>query len=100
VIHRSGANVEPGSHACCHIYLEFQHGVTVTGNTMATGRNDDQKSGNLSPSFGIVYGGLRDSVIANNTWPHGVTERFLVDLGDNDDTVILRDNPGRPRQPG
>ncbi len=97
VIHRSGANVAPGSHACCHLYLDFQHGVTVTGNTMTTGRNDDQKSGNLSPSFGIVYGGLRDSVIANNTWPHGVTHQFLVDLGDNDDTVIVRDNPGRPR---
>ncbi|OPZ30729.1 MAG: Pectate lyase superfamily protein [Lentisphaerae bacterium ADurb.BinA184] len=95
VLHRNGALADPGSDASCHIRLEYQHGVTCTGNTMTTGRNDDPTQGQLSPSFGIVYRELRDSVLANNVWPHGVTRQFLVDRGDNDATVIVRDNPGR-----
>lgn len=94
IIHRSGANVDPDSHECCHLYLEFQHGITVTGNTMTSARNDNPDEGNLSPSCGIVYGGLRNCVIGDNVWPDGVTKAFLLDIGDNDESVIFRDNPG------
>ena len=97
VIHRSGALVDPDSPESCHILLDYQHGVTITGNAMNTGRDDDPTHGQLSPSYGIVYGGLRDSVFANNTWPFGSTRAFLLDRGGNDETVLVRDNPGRLR---
>ena len=94
VIHRSGAKVAEGSDASCHILLDFVAGVTITGNVMTTGRNDSGE-GLLSPSYGVVYSGIENSVIKDNTWQNGVTKEFLVDHGGNEPTVIIKDNLGR-----
>ncbi|MCX5660002.1 MAG: right-handed parallel beta-helix repeat-containing protein [Planctomycetota bacterium] len=93
VIHRSGARVPLESHDNCHIWLEHQAGVVCSGNTMTTGVNDGG-NGQHSPSYGIVYQSLRNCVIKDNTFEMGVRRQFLVDLGDNDASVIIKDNVG------
>lgn len=94
VIYRSGAWTPADSQLNCHIMLDFVAGATVTGNVMTVGV-DDNKGGQLSPTYGIVYGELADSVIKDNTWYNGVTREFLVDNGGHDGSVIVKDNPGR-----
>jgi hypothetical protein len=99
VIHRSGAKI-PLDHAHnCHVCLDFVAGVSMTGNVMSTGRNDSGK-GQHSPTRGIVYRGLRDSVIKDNTLYHGAVGQLFVDGGDNDETCIVKDNPGRAAEAG
>lgn len=94
VIHRSGAKVAPDADENSHILLDFVAGVTITGNVMTTGVDDSGK-GQLSPTYGIVYGGLENCVIKDNTWQDGVTKTFLVDRGGHEAGVIIKDNPGR-----
>ena len=94
VIHRSGAKTPEDARENCHILLDFVAGATVTGNVMTVGV-DDNKAGLLSPTYGIVCGELADSVIKDNTWYHGVTREFLIDLGGHEGSVIIKDNPGR-----
>ncbi len=93
VIHRSGARVEQGTDLSSHILLDFVAGVTITGNTMMTGRDDSGK-GPLSPSFGVVYGGVENTIIKDNTWQAGATQDFLADRGGNEPSVIIKDNLG------
>ena len=57
---------------------------------------DDDKKGQRSPTYGIVYGGLRDSIIKDNVLFEGATKELLVDLGGHGEGVIVKDNPGRP----
>jgi hypothetical protein len=73
VIHRSGAKIPLDDEFNCHIYLDFVAGVSITSNVMSTGKNDSGK-GQHSPSRGIVYKGLRDSVIKDNTLYEGAVE--------------------------
>lgn len=94
VIHRSGAKIPLDHEMNCHVFLDFVAGISLIGNVMDTGRNDSGK-GQLSPTRGIVYRGLRDSVIKDNTLYHGAVGQLLVDAGDNDETCIVKDNPGR-----
>ncbi|MBS3761972.1 MAG: right-handed parallel beta-helix repeat-containing protein [Planctomycetes bacterium] len=98
VIHRSGAKIALDDELNCHIYLDFVAGVSVTGNVMDTGRNDSGE-GQLSPARGIVYKGLRDAVIKDNTLYNGAVDTLLVDAGDNDETCVVKDNPGRRALP-
>lgn len=93
LIYRSGARVEPESPDSAHIHLDYQAGLTVTGNVMTTGRNDSGK-GTLSPAYGIRYSNLRCAIIKDNTLYHGATHGLVVDEGDNDESCIVRDNPG------
>jgi len=97
VIHRSGAKIPLEHELNCHVCLDFLAGVSVTCNVMSTGRNDSGK-GQLSPTRGVVYKGLRDSVIKDNTLYHGAVSELVVDEGDNDETCIVKDNPGRPEE--
>lgn len=94
VIHRSGAKLALGDEHNCHVYLDFLAGVSLTSNVMSTGRNDSG-TGQLSPTRWLVYKGLRDSVIKDNTLYHGAVKALIVDGGDNDETCIVKDNPGR-----
>ena len=93
VINRSGARAEPESHDSCHVYLEYVDGLVLTGNTMMVG-TDDGGGGRLSPAHGIVYGGLRDSIIRDNVMHKGATRQLMVDLGGHDEVSIVKDNVG------
>jgi len=97
VIHRSGAKTAVDSDDNCHVRFDYVAGLLFSGNTMTTGKNDSG-TGLLSPSNGIVYQALRDSIIKDNVLPKGATQHLLVDLGDNDETCIVKDNIGRLAQ--
>ena len=98
VIHRSGAKIALDHEHNCHVYLDYVAGVSLTGNVMSTGRNDSGK-GQHSPTRGVVYKGLRDSIIKDNTLYEGAVGELIIDEGDNDDTCIVKDNPGRTAPP-
>ncbi|HTW46427.1 MAG TPA: right-handed parallel beta-helix repeat-containing protein [Acidobacteriaceae bacterium] len=93
-VKRSGKFANAGTHDSAQIVLEGAAGVTCTGNVLQSGR-DDGNQGVWSPSEGIVYQGLEDCVIANNTLHNGALRRLLVDLGGHGEGVVVKDNPGR-----
>jgi hypothetical protein len=93
-VKRSGKIAPAGTHESAQIVLEGATGVTCTGNVLQSGR-DDGNQGIWGPSEGIVYQGLENCVIANNTLHDGALERLLVDLGGHKDGVVVKDNPGR-----
>ncbi|HEY6447811.1 MAG TPA: glycosyl hydrolase family 28-related protein [Acidobacteriaceae bacterium] len=93
-VKRSGKLANAGTHDSAQIVLEDATGVTCTGNVLQSGR-DDGNQGTWSPSEGIVYRGLADCVIANNTLHNGALRQLLVDLGGHGDGVVVKDNPGR-----
>ncbi len=76
------------------------HGLVLTGNLCEVGR-DDPNSGpseNLSPAYGIVYGGLEEAIIKDNVLSRGFKKEMLVDLGRNGRQVIVKDNIGTAYQ--
>jgi hypothetical protein len=92
-IKRSGKFADAGTHNSAQIVLEGATGVTCTSNVLQSGR-DDGNQGIWSPSEGIVYQGLENCVIANNTLYNGALRQLMVDLGGLGQGVVVRDNPG------
>jgi len=92
IIHRSGALSDSDSLDNSHIRLEYQSGVTCTGNSMSVGRDDDN-TGNASPAYGIIYKSLNCSVIKNNTLYKGAVKESIVDLDTKSSNCIISDNP-------
>jgi hypothetical protein len=74
--------------------MDGAEGVTCIGNCIQAGR-DDGNEGVWSPSFGIVYQGLRNCVIRDNVLHDGALTQLLADLGGQQEGVIVGDNPGR-----
>jgi hypothetical protein len=82
-----------GQYESAHVVFRGARGLVFSGNTLNAGRDDGGK-GDWSPSYGIVYGGLRDSVIQGNVMHNGALEQLMVDLGGHGESVVVRDNPG------
>ncbi len=80
-------------HQSAQVRLECVRGLTFTGNTMMTGR-DDNGRGDYSPDYGIVYGRLENSILQGNVLHDGALKELLVDLGGHGPGVIVRENPG------
>jgi hypothetical protein len=93
IINRSGAKAADDSHACSQILARNVDGLVITGNTMRIGGNDSA-AGHISPSYGVVYGGLKNSVIRDNVLHNGATRQLMVDLGGHDDASIVEANVG------
>ena len=93
-IKRSGKLAAAGSHDSAQILMEGAEGVTCIGNCIQAGR-DDGSQGVWSPSFGILYQGLRNCVIRDNVLHDGALTQLMVDLGGQQEGVIVGDNPGR-----
>jgi hypothetical protein len=93
-IKRSGKLAAAGSHDSAQIFMDGAEGVTCIGNCIQAGR-DDGNEGVWSPSFGIVYQGLRNCVIRDNVLHDGALTQLLADLGGQQEGVIVGDNPGR-----
>lgn len=91
---RSGKLADPESHDSSQILLDGARGVTCVGNNLQVWR-DDNGTGVLSPSYGIVYKGLQDCVISNNVLYEGALRQLLLDLGGHGEGVVVKDNPGR-----
>lgn len=92
-IKRSGKIAQPGTYESCQIRLEGTRGITCCANNLQVGR-DDNSSGVWSPSYGIVYKGLQNSVISNNVLHDGALQQLMVDLGGHGDGAVVKDNPG------
>ncbi len=90
---RSGKTAKLDTNDSAQVRFEGARGVTFTGNNLVVGR-DDGGSGQLSPSYGIIYRDLQHCVISNNVLYNGALKELLKDLGENDTGVVVKDNPG------
>jgi hypothetical protein len=97
-IKRSGKLADPESHDSSQLMIEGARGVTCVGNNLQAMR-DDNNRGTWSPSYGIVYKALQDSVISNNVLYEGALQQLLVDLGGHGEGVVVKDNPGQILKP-
>ena len=93
-IKRSGKLADPESHDSSQLFLDGAQGVSCVGNTIQAGR-DDGGTGVFSPSYGIVYQGLRNCVIRDNVLHDGAMRQLLLDLGSHGEGLVVGDNPGR-----
>jgi hypothetical protein len=93
-IKRSGKLAAAGTHDSAQIWMDGAEGVTCIGNSIQAGR-DDGNAGIWSPSYGIVYQGLRDCIIRDNVLHDGALKQLVLDLGNQQEGVIVGDNPGR-----
>jgi hypothetical protein len=91
---RAGKLADGASHDSAQLVIEGATSVSCIGNSFVAGRDDGDK-GIWSPSFGIVYSGLEDSVISGNVLHNGALSRLLVNLGGHGKGVVVKDNPGR-----
>jgi len=91
---RSGKMAGAASPDSAQVLLDGVEGVTCVGNSIEAGR-DDGGEGAWSPAFGIVFGGLRNAVIKDNVLHDGALKQLIVDKGENQEGVIVADNPGR-----
>ena len=80
--------------ASTHIRFENCSGIVFTGNSLRAGRDDDGQ-GKYSPANSIVYGGLKNSIIKDNTMHNGSLKNLLLDLGGHGENVIVKDNVGQ-----
>lgn len=94
VIFRSGAphggKVEEQDN--CQVRLEEAAGLVFSGNTLRAGQDDGGK-GEFSPEYGIIYRGLRNSLIKDNVLDGGAMRELWLDQGGHEG-LIVRDNPG------
>ena len=81
------------SHDSAQVLIDGGAGITFTGNVLQMGR-DDGGVGVWSPTYGIVYGGLSNCVLANNTLHEAASRQLIVDLGGHGEGLVVRDNPG------
>ena len=92
-VKRSGRFAGASSRDSAQIVLEGSTGVTCTGNVLESGQDDGNK-GTWSPSYGIVWQGLENCVVANNVLHRGALRELLSDLGGPREGVVVKDNPG------
>jgi hypothetical protein len=92
IFYRSGKQAQPETKESCQVRLEHMAGVAMTGNTLCYGTDDDG-GGRVSPSYGLVLEGLRNSVIMGNALNNACLKELILDAGGHDG-LVLRDNPG------
>lgn len=103
-IDRSGRPIwnRPGEDYSAAVVLLGARGVTVTGNAMVAGLDDENNEGstgfskeeNWSPEYGVVVENLRNVVIKDNVMDSGALEEVIVDRGGHGPGVLINDNPG------
>ena len=96
MIYRSGKPewTPDDNNASTHIRFDNCAGMVFTGNSLRAGRDDGGK-GIYSPSNAIVYGGLKNCIIKDNTMNNGALKNLLLDTGGNGENVIVKDNVGQ-----
>ena len=88
---RSGAyyagQEEPTPERSCHIRMTNGKGVTITGNTFRSGRDDGRK-GIVTPEYGIRLGGCVGCICQMNTLTEGAGTQLIVEESENPDSLI------------
>lgn len=93
VIYRSGKPEWCADELCsAHARFEGVHGLVFSGNSMCAGQDDG--GGQFSPSYGLVLRALKHSIIKDNTLHIGALRELILDLGEHEDGVIIKDNVG------
>lgn len=90
---RDPSTVTDGGAESCHIFLENCNGVTCTANVGMAGR-DDAPGGKLTPRVAIVTKKLKCSIVKDNAFTMGYTEKLYEDLGGHGKDYIYKDNVG------
>jgi hypothetical protein len=90
---RAGKNASATPLNSANLLLDGAEGVTCVGNTFQAGRDDGPK-GVWSPAYGILYRGLRNSVVRNNVLHDGAIKELLLDQAGHHEGVLVSDNPG------
>ena len=93
-IKRSGKLATADTHDSAQILIDGGEGVTCIGNSIQAGR-DDGNAGIYSPSYGIIYQALQNSVIKDNVLHDGAMKQLMLELAPNREGAIVSDNPGR-----
>lgn len=93
-IYRSGKDADPDSPESSQILLDGVEGASIVGNVLVAGQ-DDFRKGKFSPTYGIVYKGLTNTVIKDNVMHNGALKQLIHDLGGHGEGVIVKDNPGQ-----
>jgi len=96
MIYRSGKPewTSTDNNSSTHVRIENCSGIVFTGNSLRAGRDDGGK-GEYSPSNAIVYGGLKNCIIKDNTMHNGAISKLLLDNGKHGENVIVKDNVGQ-----
>lgn len=95
VIYRSGKPEwgKDSDYDSSHARFENVRGLVFTGNAMNAGRDDGGK-GEWSPDYSIVVRRLANSIIKDNVMHEGSLKELLVDCGEHDANVVVKDNLG------
>lgn len=75
----------------CHVYLSNCENLVVSGNSCKAGI-DDGGVGVLSPDYSFVLKDLHSCVVKDNVMRGGYVKEAIVELGDNSDNNIIKDN--------
>ncbi len=97
IFHRSGMPLlkkDEEDLNSCHVYMCRCMNVTLTANTFYHGIDDGGNRGLLCPKNTIVIKKLKNCIIKDNVWMNGSTEKLLIDLGEHESEVIIKDNIG------
>jgi hypothetical protein len=97
VFRRCGANSKklPEGERSCQVRIENCQGLTFTGNSCQTGR-DDGGGGKYTPQFGIRIRKNSYSVISANAMFQGFIEKDFDDLGEHGQDFICVNNVATP----
>lgn len=79
-----------------HFFVEDCVNLVFMGNTLHAGRDGKDENGkrHFGPDYGIVLRHLRASIIKDNVMQGASVKQNIVDLGEHEEEVILRDNIG------
>jgi len=101
VFRRCGANskhLSEGENSCA-VRIENCKGLTFTGNSCQTGKNDGG-GGALTPKMGIRVKGNEYTIISANAMYHGYVEKAFDDLGEHGKEFLIVNNVASPVHAG
>ncbi len=98
IFNRSGAgdfteNPPADEYDNCHIRAERCVNTVISGNSFRVGMNDGG-TGLKSPDYGIIIKHLRGCAITGNAMMCGSIKQNILDLGEHEESVIVKDNAG------
>ena len=98
LLYRSGKYAPYGAKENSHAILDGCSGLTFVGNVLRIG-SDDNAMGRISPDYGMILHGLRDSVVSGNTMYMSSLRETLIDQGGHGPGTVIEHNVGTVMPP-
>lgn len=96
VFRRNGKDTTKlGEEFSCHMYLNNCKGISVSGNSGASGIDDNGK-GKASPNYAFATKGLKYCAITSNAMFKGFTDKMFLEIEPSEECAI-KDNVGSRR---